>query len=502
MQPPAVLPRPAQAAPSAGPGFVLAGRVGVSVGPGTEDALRLVRELLAAPTGCTFAPAADGPLRLRRTEEYGPEGYRCEIDADGVLLAGDQTGLAHAIQTLRQLLPVEAYSAEAVRGVVWALPAIVITDRPEFTWRGALLDVGRWFRPLPQVLRFVDLLAAHHLNVLHLHLTEDVGWRMPIARYPLLTEVGGWRARTVLGHADRSTAYDDTPHGGAYTAAELRHLVEYARLRGISVVPEIDLPGHTQAAIAAYPELGNHPQRRLAVWDRWGISENVLNVELATVRFCCDVLDEVMDIFPSQWVHIGGDECPKTQWRASGAAQARMRTLGIAGEEQLQGWFTGELAAHVGRAGRRAIGWDEIVDGGLPSGIGVMSWRGAAGGIAAARAGHEVVMTPQNRTYFDYYQRDPVMEPLAIGGLTTLADVYAYRPVPVELRDVSARVLGTQGQLWAEYLPQLADVDRMAFPRLCALAEVAWGSAEDYLEFATRLDRHLARLRLMGVQPG
>ncbi len=499
-----LIPVPRQVTLGTGPAFRLTESTTLTAEPGAEDAAAVLRESFTGATGYQFPTAGDGAIRLRVSPTLPAGSYRCEVGADRIMLtAGSGSGLVAAVQTLQQLLPPEIYSATPSPGVPWSIPQVLVEDAPAFAWRGALLDVARWFRPLPELLRFVDLLAMHKCNVLHLHLTDDQGWRMPSERYPLLTEVGGWREQTRVGHENASTAFDGTRHGGCYTAAELRKLVRYAQLRGVTVLPEIDLPGHTQSAIAAYPWLGNRPDLSLPVMQNWGISENVLNLDDATLQFCRDVLDEVMDVFPSRLVHIGGDECPKVQWCSSFDAQRRMHELGLTDENQLQSWFTAQLSEHVRSRGRNIIGWDEIVEGGLVEGATVMSWRGEAGGIAAARAGHDVVMTPENRTYFDHYQHDPDREPLAIGGLTTLDSVYAYRPVPAELADVSERVLGTQGQLWGEYLPTSADVDRMAFPRMCALAEVAWGTAADFGGFTRRLaGRHLGRLQAMGVAVG
>ncbi|MFI6597612.1 beta-N-acetylhexosaminidase [Nonomuraea sp. NPDC050536] len=427
-----------------------------------------------------WRPTPDGvTLRIERTG-LGPEGYRLSVTPDGVLAtAEDERGLRWAEQTLRQL--------EADGQV----PCVEIEDAPRFPWRGVMLDVGRWWFPVGFLRRMIDLAALHKLNVVHLHLTDDQGWRMEIERYPRLTEVGAWRAESMLGH-HRDQRYDGRPHGGFYTKQELRELVEYGTSRGVTLVPEIDLPGHMRAAIAAYPHLGNHPEAELPVPGEWGVHEQVLNVEEETIRFCQDVLAEVMEVFPSPYVHIGGDECPKQEWRESPRVQQRMRELELPDEDALQSWFVGRMAEFLSAHGRRLVGWDEIVEGGLVPGATVMSWRSEEGGIAAAKAGHDAVMCPSSHTYFDHYQADPDTEPLAIGGLTTLAQVYAYEPVPAGLDAGAAHhILGTQGQVWTEYLPTPEQVEYMAFPRLCALAEVAWGTTGDFAEFEERLARHV-----------
>jgi hexosaminidase len=389
--------------------------------------------------------------------------------------------------------------------VNWNIRSVEIEDYPRFGWRGAMLDVARHFMPKEFVLKFIDLIALHKLNVLHLHLTDDQGWRLEIKRYPRLTEVGAWRKETLVGKYQRDAAaetYDGKPHGGFYTQADVREIVAYANARGVHIVPEIEMPGHGQAAIAAYPELGNTGQQ-LPVRTRWGICENVFNVEESTIQFLQNVLAEVLDLFPSPFIHIGGDEAPKTQWKASPAAQTRMRELGLQNEDELQSYFVRRMDAFLNSRGRRLVGWDEILEGGLAPNATVMSWRGEDGGIVAAKAGHDVVMAPNRHTYLDYYQsEDRTTEPLAIGGYIPLAKVYDYEPIPAALSAEEAQhVLGAQGQLWTEYMPTPKQVEYMAFPRLCALAEVLWtpAAAKEYAGFMARLPTHLQRLRILDV---
>lgn len=436
----------------------------------------------------------------------GAEGYELTVSPLQITAtAAGINGLHHATQTLRQLLPAAAFGAGETAEGAWLIPCVQIQDFPRFGWRGAMLDVARHFMPTPFVLKFIDLLALHKLNVLHWHLTEDQGWRIEIKQYPRLTAVGAWRGETAAGHwrefKDHPT-YDGTPHGGCYTQDEVRQIVAYAAARGVTVVPEIEMPGHAQAALAAYPELGN-TGGPFEVSNHWGIHEDVFNAEEGTLRFLQNVLDEVLDLFPSQFIHIGGDEVPKKQWRASQAAQARIKALGLRDEDALQSYFIGRMDAFLAGRGRRLVGWDEILEGGLAPGATVMSWRGEQGGIAAAQAGHDVVMTPTQWTYFDYYQSaDRTAEPLAIGGHVSLEKVYGYEPIPAGITaDQAHHVLGTQGQLWSEYMPTPARVEYMAFPRLAALAEVAWTPAaeRDYTNFLARLPSHLERLRRLGV---
>ncbi|PYC84422.1 beta-N-acetylhexosaminidase, partial [Streptomyces tateyamensis] len=327
-------------------------------------------------------------------------------------------------------------------------------------------------------------------------------------RYPRLTEVGSWRERSMVGYRAAGRR-DDRPHGGYYTQEDLRELVAYAAERGITVVPEIDLPGHTQAAIAAYPELGNTDvvdTAALGVWTDWGVSPNVLNASDATLAFFEGVLEELLAVFPSEFVHLGGDECPKEQWRASAAAQARIGELALAGEDELQSWIIKHFDQWLADRGRRLIGWDEILEGGLAKGAAVSSWRGFAGGIAAARAGHQVVMCPEQHVYLDHRQADGPDEPIPVGFVRTLEDVYRFEPVSAALDPVSARqVIGTQANLWTEFMDDARDVDYRAFPRLAAFAEVAWSAlpadpaARDWAGFAQRMAGHFARLDALGV---
>ena len=431
------------------------------------------------------------------------ESYRLEVDESGARLeAANATGLARGIQTLRQLLP-SAIFASSRQAADWTLPGVEIQDRPRFRWRGQHLDVGRHFFSVAEVCRFIDLLALHRLNICHLHLTEDQGWRIEIKKYPLLTQVGARRDCTLLGHESaRPRRYDATPYGGYYTPDDIRQIVAFATRRHIMLVPEIDMPGHLVAAITAYPELGN-VKTQTQVRCHWGISRSVLNVEDSTVAFMKDVLSEVMELFPGRFIHIGGDEAPKFEWSESQRAQERMAELNLKSEDELQSWFIRQMNAHVSAAGRRLIGWDEILEGGLSEGATVMSWRGEEGGLAAASQNHDVVMAPCQWVYFDHYQAQPIgEEPLAIGGMSPTDRVYAYEPIPAAMKpDQRVHVLGSQGQLWTEYMADMAAVEYMGYPRICALAEVLWLAAEkkNYSGFLGRLRLHRDRLAALGV---
>jgi hexosaminidase len=387
-------------------------------------------------------------------------------------------------------------------GAVWDLPVVHIEDQPRFGWRGAMLDTCRHFMPKDFVLEFIDLLALHKLNSFHWHLTDDQGWRIEIKKYPRLTQVGAWRKETRLGHEGRTQhGFDKQPHGGFYTQREIREVVEYARQRHITIVPEIEMPGHAQAAIAAYPELGVKGEP-LEVWTRWGVNANIFNPNEKTILFMQDVLSEVIKLFPGTFVHVGGDEAIKDQWKASPEVQARIKELGLKDEHEMQSYFIGRMDKFLTSKGRRLIGWDEILEGGLAPGATVMSWRGVKGGIAAAQAGHDVVMAPTTFTYLDYYQSQEPGELPAIGGFLPLETVYSFEPIPNELTpEQSSHVLGAQAQIWTEYLPTPGHVEYMAFPRLLALSEVTWAAKDrkNYPDFLARLAVHEERLKLLNV---
>jgi hexosaminidase len=432
-------------------------------------------------------------------KSLGAEGYRLWVTPEKVeMAASEPAGLFYATQTLRQLMPTEVFSQTPVSGIQWTIPCVEIEDYPRFAWRGAMLDVCRHFMPKEFIFKYIDLLALHKCNTLHWHLTEDQGWRIEIKRYPRLTEVGAWRKGTVVEHADEESTYfkyDNIPHGGFYTQEDARAVVEYAKSRFIRVVPEIEMPGHSQAAIAAYPELGN-TGKQLEVCKHWGIIEAVFNVEESTLRFLQDVLDEVIEIFPSPFIHIGGDEVPKKEWKHSPAAQKRIGELGLKNEEELQSYFIRRMDAFLAGRGRRLIGWDEILEGGLAPGAAVMSWRGEEGGITAANAGHDVVMAPYQYLYLntqqiseDTHRKD--------GNFLALEKVYQYDPVPAAIDPARVQhILGAQAELWAESIEDPKRMEYMSFPRLCALAEVDWTPPEkkNYQDFQARLQTHLRRL--------
>lgn len=468
-----------------------------AIGEMLQDRLR---RGATAPKLTTFASGKAIKLKLDSSlSRLGNEGYRLEVEEDGISIkALKPAGVFYGMQTLLQLFPTSLFRGEA--GAISA-PNCIIEDYPRFAWRGGHLDVCRHFMPVEAVKKFIDLLALHKMNTFHWHLSDDQGWRIEIKKYPKLTEVGSKRKDTMLVYSPAQ--YSGRPHEGFYSQEQVREIVKYAADRYITIVPEIEMPGHATAAIAAYPELGNNPDRQLEVSTKWGVIETVLNVEDSTIRFMQDVLAEVMDLFPGQFIHIGGDECPKTEWKNSPRVQARMKELGLKDEHAMQSWFIQQMDHFLVSKGRRLIGWSEILEGGLAKNAGLMVWLGDEGALEAVGSGHDVVMAQTTHTYLDYYQvQDRTKEPHAIGGFLPLEKVYSYEPIlPKMTREQAKNVLGCQFQIWTEYIPDFARVEYMAFPRACALAEVAWSprSERDYPSFTSRLGTHLERLSGIGV---
>jgi len=540
-----LIPQPQALAPGDGSfTFTADTRVLVQIGESelgqrADLLLELIRQGSGLPLAVEEAemPAPNALFLGRLPSEAGPEAYTLDILHDGVVLrAGGPDGLTWGLQTLRQLLPAALESPLAslapdpgradgqlrplpadcrypennlrptpaapkrVAGEAtvtdWTVPCVRITDQPRFGWRGVLLDCARHFMDIAAIERLIDLMSLHKLNVLHWHLTEDQGWRLEIKAYPKLTEVSAWRED-----------HDGVRYGGYYTQDDARHIVAYAAARGITVVPEIEMPGHTQAVLAAYPELGCVGEP-LDVQNCWGVWPDVFcagGEEAFT--FLETVLEEVLDIFPSEFIHVGGDECPKDRWKECPRCYERIAANGLTGENELQSWFIQRMERWLDAHGRRLIGWDEILEGGLAPGATVQSWRGFEGAVAAARQGHDTVVSPTSHAYFDYDM-----------GTTDLATVYAYDPVPPELTDDEERhVLGGEMNLWTEYAPQ-AVMDERLFPRLCAMSEVLWSArpiraelagrdvkdprevGRDFTDFWQRLLGHYQRLDRLGVQ--
>lgn len=432
------------------------------------------------------------------------ESYAMNIDqTTAYLIASTAKGHFYSLQTLFQLLPAEIFETKKVTNVVWTVPAVRISDKPRYQYRGLMIDVGRYYMPVSFIKKMIDQLAFHKMNTLHWHLTEDQGWRIEIKKYPKLTQIGSVREETVKGKMsyNQPLTFDGKPHGGFYTQDEIRDVVAYAQSKFINVIPEIEMPGHSLAALAAYPELGctGGPY---TVSRTWGVIEDVYCPYENTFKFLEDVLTEVMDLFPSKYIHIGGDECPKNTWQQNKYCQDLIKQLKLKDEHELQSHFIKRIDAFLTSKGRRLIGWDEILEGGLSPNATVMSWRGIQGGIDAAKQNHDVVMTPTSHVYIDYYQSHSATEPLAIGGFLPLEKVYSYEPTPAELNAEQAkRILGTQVNLWTEYVPTPEHAEYMVFPRVCAIAEVGWSpaSAKKWGDFSRRIETHFKRLEKLNV---
>lgn len=456
----AIIPLPASVTLGEG-AFKLTPSTAITAPDVLRNEARYLAEALGRGGIGTNGQPSDGAINLVVDKSVSEEeGYVLEVtDRRVTIRAGKPAGIFYGIQSLRQMSS--------------TIPVCKIVDSPRFSWRGSHLDVGRHFMPKAFILKYLDLMAQLKLNVFHWHLTDDQGWRIEIKKYPKLTQIGAFRKDTMLVYDPVKWAGE--PHGGFYTQEDIKEVVRFAAARHITVVPEIEMPGHAQAAIAAYPELGNLNEP-LEVATRWGVIPNVFNVKDSTISFLKDVLDEVMALFPGKFIHIGGDECPKDQWKKSSFAQAKIKKLGLKDEHELQSWFIQQMDDYLDSKGRRLIGWSEILEGGLAPGAALMVWLGDDGAMQAVKSGHDVVMAQTTHTYFDYYQaKDRTKEPHAIGGFLPIDKVYQYEPIlPGMTAEQASHVMGVQYQLWTEYIREPKQVEYMAFPRACALAEVAW----------------------------
>lgn len=436
-------------------------------------------------------------IKLNTGLSVSKEGYNLTVSSKGVMIeAPSANGLFYGIQSLLQLMPpIKEKLSEVV------VPSVEIKDSPRFSWRGLHLDVGRHFMPKEFIFKYLDEMAIHKLNTFHWHLTEDQGWRIEIKKYPKLTEVGSVRKETLIGHYG-SKSYDGTSVGGFYTQEDVKEIVAYAADRFITVVPEIEMPGHSLGALTAYPELGctGGPYE---VATTWGVFDDVYCAgKEGTYTFLQDVLTELIPLFPGEYFHIGGDECPKTRWQKCPDCKQKMKDEGLRSEHELQSYFVQRMEKFLNENGKKLIGWDEILEGGLAPNAAVMSWRGEKGGIAAAKEHHFVVMTPGEFCYFDHYQADPKNEPLAIGGFLPLKKAYSYEPVPAILTEEEGKyILGLQGNVWTEYMKTPEQVEYMVFPRAAALAEVMWSpkGVRDFENFKGRLIRLTKLYDLMGI---
>ena len=493
-----IIPLPQEIVTSQVNPFILKSGVKILYPEGNEKMQRnaqFLADYLKTATGKDFSIEAgtegkNAIVLALGSEVENPESYQLKVTDQGVTItAPTEAGVFYGIQTLRKSLPI-ALGADV------ALPAVEIKDAPRFGYRGAHFDVSRHFFTIDEVKTYIDMLALHNMNRLHWHITDDQGWRLEIKKYPKLTEIGSQRSGTVIGR--NSGEYDNTPYGGFYTQEQAKEIVDYAAERYITVVPEIDLPGHMLAALAAYPELGctGGPYE---VWRQWGVADDVLCAGNDQVlKFLEDVYGELIEIFPSEYIHVGGDECPKVRWEKCPKCQARIKALGLKSdknhskEERLQSFVINHIEKFLNDHGRQIIGWDEILEGGLAPNATVMSWRGESGGIEAAKQKHDVIMTPNTYLYFDYYQStDTENEPLAIGGYLPLERVYSLEPTAGIPDEYKKYVIGVQANLWTEYIPTFSQVEYMVMPRMAALAEVQWTdpSKKEYQSFLPRLVR-------------
>ena len=423
-------------------------------------------------------------INLIYDSSFEKEHYHLSVTDQRITIKGDTAGVFYGIQTLMQLMPVDPKYGAVV-------PHVEIEDKPRFSYRGAMLDVGRYFFTPSYIKRFIDLMAYYKLNVLHWHLTEDGGWRLEIKKYPQLATIGAWRQGTQNTRA--TDGYDKLPYGGYYTQDQVRDIVRYAQKRNITIIPEIDMPGHFLAGLAAYPEYSctGGPFR---VLEYWGIQKDVLCAgNEKTYEFIEGILDEVIDLFPSPIIHVGGDEAPKDRWKECEKCQAKMKSENLKDEHELQSYFIKRVAKYLGSKGRKLLGWDEIMEGGLASNAMVMSWRGEKGGIEASSQKHQVVMSPSTYLYLDYYQGNKEFEPFNIGGDLPLEKVYSYEPHSDKISTSSYEyIIGVQGNIWMEFIHSEPKLEYMGFPRLLALAETCWSpKGKNYAEFTNRLQSNL-----------
>ncbi len=505
----ALIPQPEKLTPGTGNFSITQKTKIVLAGSGLEQSAKFLNDYFQTFFGFKLAIQKSGDfknnivLNYEKMEHSIPGAYYLHINKEGVHIGGDNaTGTFYGVQTLIQLLPV-------VKSNNLVVPAVEIEDRPRFGYRGLMLDVGRHFFPLDYVKKFIDFVAMHKMNTMQLHLTEDQGWRIEIKKYPKLTSVGAYRNGTIIGHHP-GKGNDNTRYGGFYTQNEIKEMVKYAAERFVTIIPEIEMPGHASAAIAAYPQLSCFPdsatkhnakvtwagsEQGKQVQQAWGIYPDVFAPTEYTFQFLQDVLDEILPLFPSKYIHIGGDECPKDAWKKSAFCQQLIKDKNLKDEHGLQSYFIQRMEKYLNSKGRQIIGWDEILEGGLAPNAAVMSWRGEKGGIAAAKEKHQVIMTPTGWAYFDYSQTKKE-DSLTIGGYLTVQKVYSYEPLPKELTaDEVKYVMGAQANLWTEYISNPRKLEYMLFPRLSAMSEVLWSpkASKDWNSFEKRLQTQFKR---------
>ncbi len=506
-EPMSLVPKPAMIEPGKGV-FILSSETGIFLEPSFGSAGSVV-EMFNGFLGKHYGKIQISQLQEIRADNIihvrhdsllaSPEAYNLNVTGDAItVVAADDAGLFYAFETLKQLI----WPSQKEAGGEIAVPGVVITDSPQYSWRGMHLDVSRHFFPKEFIFKMLDGMAMHKLNTFHWHLTDDQGWRIEIKKFPELTSVGAWRDETLIGHGSETPwVYDGTRYGGYYTQDDVREVVEYARRLHINVLPEIEMPGHAVAALQAYPELSCSGEQ-VPPFNRWGVSEDVFCAgREETFELLAGVLEEVAELFPYEYIHIGGDECPKVRWETCPLCQKRIADNNLKDEHELQSYFVKRMEAFLVTKGKKIIGWDEILEGGIAGNAAVMSWRGHEGGIQAANLGHDVVMTPHSFVYLDYYQ-SKYNEPLAIGGLLDMKKVYSIDIMPSEItEDKRHHIIGAQSNVWTEYMADERHVEYMVFPRLAALAEALWTPREklDYDGFTQRMAAHYARYDAMDI---
>ena len=468
-----------------------------------QDAVAVFSNLLRRAAGLrlqiTTNPVSSNAIVCKINSSISnDEGYKLSVQKDLIVVeAKTPNGIFYGMQTLRQLLPFQV-ERPYLSNTVWSVPCIEIEDEPRFGYRGLMLDVCRYFMPKEFVFKFIDMLAYHKMNTFHWHLTNDQGWRIEIKQYPKLTQVGAFRNRTLEGRYysfESNRNWNNTRHGGFYTQEEIKEVVEYAKRRFVTVIPEIEMPGHALAALASYPQL-SCTGGPFQVEGSWGVFNDIFCPKEETFTFLQNVLSEVMDLFPSKYIHIGGDEAPKLRWKNCAHCQDLIKKESLKDEHELQSYFIKRIEKFVDSKGRRIIGWDEILEGGLAPNATVMSWRGEAGGIEAAKQHHDVIMSPNSYFYLDYYQADPRTEPMAMGGFVPLWRVYSYNPMPASLTlHEASHIIGVQGNVWTEYISTPEYAEYMAFPRGAAVAEIGWSpqSLRNYPDFKQRVIQQFKR---------
>ncbi len=480
---------------------------------GVESVVEFLEDRIQIPTGFNIEADDDEDeneknaiiFKISNEERFGDEGYALDVTERNITVtAAKPAGLFYGVQTILQLLPVEVYSPVKVENITWNVPVVKIFDKPAFKWRGMHLDVSRHFFPKEFVKRYIDLIAMHKMNIFHWHLTDDNGWRIEIKKYPELTDICAWRVpRDKWRGVEPPKPGEKPTYGGYYTQDDIREIVKYAAERQIEIIPEIEMPGHTSEVFAAFPNLSCSGKKAdVRPGSYWPNADIFCAGNDSVFIFLENVLDEVAELFPSKYIHIGGDEADKTNWKKCKKDQKRIKDENLKDENELQSWFIKKIENYLISKNKRLIGWDEILEGGLAPEATVMSWRGFNGGVESAEMGHEVIMCPTSYCYFDYYQADPEFEPLAIGGFLPLKKVYSFNPVPEELsKDKTHYILGGQGNVWTEFISTPEHAEYMAVPRMTALAEVLWTPKDEqnWDDFRKRLETQFKRFDLMGV---